>query len=824
MTEGIKPISCTIYPAVPPKLSRLLDQGCKVRQQGAVIALENDYLTVEISGKSGVIKSVINKTAGQKYSLTDDQVGFDVTIGDSDEIFKWIARQDKEHSFDVKLNQTPEVSNVALTTKAKGLIITITYLIQRNQFWLERQIAVESGPRQIEFDRLVYGKLDVAGGSLRILELGKFDRPLLVSVDDGGVFGGVGWWFYSVDSNGVYHNSDMAYTVRRRFESEPWYLGVFGAEADEPFPGWLWYKNFLRMRKIDYDKQLSWCYWNAGWGQWGIDINDASAQPYIELAHRLGVRGIAFGSGGAGLGISKYIELASTNTVVKENLALLKKNDIATGFLENGGLGEKWKDTKILDAKLEQLNKFVNAGYRALHFDFFSTIDTFTAHRNVAKYFQAARDKLDYTECHLGMADYGPQFQREVLINHPTDLHGFDISHFSSDWATFLGFRHSRAEWQKRYHYLMPEYGLYYFLSHYSNWGHTRLYTDPEPQQFLYRPHAYCGIAYNFHDTIGFREVIAAAAAFSPYYVFGHLELKLPARDAKFALNYLKWVAENADVLRLCRICLENDDICVISKLRDGKGAIFVLNYNPGRRGFKMKLDIGSETTIRIRQIYPVREYSFEIRDGEFIEVNVRGESAIILDVNNGFKTLPPENASAFPIDVANWEKCESGCYANFIMPDIRQILARNKELSVPKELLSLEQQIERVDPTVEWLGRGKLPGQFLKLYGFSDNKIVETWKFAPWVFAQRVWLVYRPAKPLPLDETLPTVQINGKIVSLIPRVDYRPEKTEDWKCPMFFADVTDVCKYGQNNSVIFSDLNEEWPSSCYVISAVDRY
>jgi len=754
--------------------------------------------------------------------LTNDQIGFNVTIEDFDEEFEWMARQDKAQPFTVKLNQTAEAAEVILEVKAKGLIITITYLIQRYQFWVERRIAVQSGQRQIEFNHLVYGRLNVPDGSIRLLKLGKFDRPRIVSVDDSGIFGGVGWWFYSVDSNGVYYNDDMAYTVQDCFESEPWYLGVSSAEAGEPFCGWLWYKNFLRMRKVAYDKQPSWCYWNAGWGQWGIDINDASAQPYIELAHRLGIRGIAFGSGGQGLGISKYIELASTNKVVKGNLELLKKYGIAAGFLESGGLAEKWAEPEVLDTKLEQLDKFVNAGYKALHFDFFSTIDTFTTHRNVAKYFQEARDKLDYTECHLGMADYGPQFQREVLINHPNDLHGFDISRFSSDWATFLGFRHSRAEWQKHYHYLMPEYGLYYFLTHYSNWGHPRLYTDPEPQQFLYRPHAYCGIAYNFHDTIGFREVVVAAAAFSPYYVFGHLELKMPEQDVKFALKYLKWVAENVNVLRLGRVCMEDDETCVMSKIQDGKGAIFVLNYSPRRREFKLKLDVGSENTMQMRQIYPVRRDPFEICDGEFVEVDVRGESTVILDINNGFRTLPPENASIFPVDITNWKKCESGYYANFIMPNIRGISVRNKESSVPKELLSIEQE-EKVDTTVEWLGRGKLPEQFLKTYGFLDDKIVETWKFAPWAFADKVWLVYRLAKPLLLSETLPTVQINGRAVSLTPRVDYRAEKTADWKCPMFFADVTEVCQYGQNNSVILSDLNEESPANCYIISAVDQ-
>src|SRR5262249_27188244 len=161
------------------------------------------------------------------------------------------------------------------------------------------------------------------------------------------------------------------------------------------------------------------------------------------------------------------------------------------------------------------LDRYAAAGFRSNAFDFFKAPDTYAAHRRVRDYFTAAHDQLDYTECHLGMAAYGPQFQRMVRVNHPTDIAGFDISHFPANWATFLAFRDSRREWQTKYDYLMPEDGLYYFVSHYANWGNPRRYSDPEPQQFLWRVPAYCGIQFNFHDTFGWRESIAAASAFT---------------------------------------------------------------------------------------------------------------------------------------------------------------------------------------------------------------------------------------------------------------------------------------------------------------------
>src|SRR5262249_27451657 len=158
--------------------------------------------------------------------------------------------------------------------------------------------------------------------------------------------------------------------------------------------------------------------------------------------------------------------------VAKQNLATLARLHIAGGTLNHGQ--RKWDDPSAQPELLDELRQHAAAGYQATAFDFFSSADTYVAHRNVRDYFQSARDQLSYTECHLGMAAYGPQFQRLVQVNHPDDIAGFDIAHFSADWATFLAFRDSRRKWQKKYEYLMPENGLYYYLTHYSNWGNPR--------------------------------------------------------------------------------------------------------------------------------------------------------------------------------------------------------------------------------------------------------------------------------------------------------------------------------------------------------------
>ncbi|MBI3985779.1 MAG: hypothetical protein HY343_02580, partial [Lentisphaerae bacterium] len=451
---------------------------------------------------------------------------------------------------------------------------------------------------------------------------------------------------------------------------------------------------------------------------------------------------------------------------------------------------------------------------------------------------RAARERLDYTECHLGMADYGPQFQREVLLNHPADLHGFELSRFSSDWATFLGFRHSRAEWQQRYQNLMPESGLYYYVTHYANWGHPRRYTDPEPHLLLYGPSAYCGLAYNFHDAYGFRDAVAAAAAFSPYYVFGHLELRMPERDVAFARAYLQWVADNADVLRRGRVCMEDDVGCVVSKLRAGRGVLFVLNYGPAERIFRLTLRTGSEQALTVRQVYPLRRDGVPFRDGETLEAKLRGESCAILEFGRELKTLPPENPDGFSLELGGWEKRADECIAHIAVPSLNGLSARAGTPDLPKELLCLDQAPtsapaladraapeagEEPVPVGQWLGRGPLPDLFLRAYDIREEGRVETWKLAPWAFADRLWLVYCPARPLLLGGPLPAARVNGRSVTLAPRIDYRRGKPGEWMCPLFYADVTGACRPGEDNTVSLSGIGEAVPAGVRIVSQAEQ-
>lgn len=116
--------------------------------------------------------------------------------------------------------------------------------------------------------------------------------------------------------------------------------------------------------------------------------------------------------------------------------------------------------------------------------------------------------------------------------------------------------------------------------------------------------------------------------------------------------------------------------------------------------------------------------------------------------------------------------------------------------------------------------GKGKLPSQFLDAYGFRKDRYVDTWRLAPWAFADRVWLVCCPVRSFLLGDTALSLAINWKPTPLIPRVDYRPQRVSGWKCPLYFADVTERCRYGQMNQVVLAGGKEEQPRACYVISA----
>ncbi len=817
-------VDCSIYPAIPDGMKAFESAGCRASVSGDQAVLENGFARFEISRATGTVEAVENRVTGERYEV-DDSTGFEVILPDGA-----LVTIPGSLTFSAPAGRGAAADQATLNIEGEleGTRVTLSYQIRADAFWIERSLTVNPKGGRARLRLVSYGRLRAKTGAPteeRVLRLGKFDRPRLLSSDKGGLFGGVGWWFYDVGADGVYENRHLDYEFEGEFHSQPWYLGVFRNEEAEPYRGWLWYKSFLEIRKGRGDRRASWSYWNAGWGQWGIDIDDRTAAPYIDLIQSLGIRSVAFGSGGAGLGINRYVQLLRTApAAVAENARLTRQKGIEFGFLDNGGLGAKWEDETIVAAKLELLDESVRQGIRALHFDFFKTSDTFRAHHNVARYFRAAARSLDYTECHLGMADYGPQFQRLVLVNHPTDVHGFDISHFSSDWATFLAFRQSRREWQARYDNLMPEYGLYYFLTHYANWGHPRRYTDPEPQQFLYGPHAYCGIAYNFHDLFGFRRSIAAASAFTPFFVFGHLELRMPEDEASFARSYLRWAADHADLLRPARISSETDSYAVVSKIRDGKGPVFLLNYGPMPVTFRLHWK-AAHPVEQLDLVFPERRPLPGGESSRAIEIEVPGESVVILDVNRSLRYPPPSDQSRL------------AAYANQAT-DAAELIFRATELPTryARQLQQLPRYLSALDNTAEaasgildaeeeklaeimkLVGRGPLPQVFRTAYGFEDDR-VETWKVAPWASGDRVWLVLRPEKAVPLARPFPRAIFNGGAVPLIPRVDYRAKSTENWSSPLFYADVTRQFRKGRDNRVLIEGI-EKNRFFCYLASA----
>jgi hypothetical protein len=671
--------------------------------------------------------------------------------------------------------------------------------------------------------RLVYGRGEVRQATIRTLELGRFDRPRLISAGNGGIFAGVGWWFYSVGDDGVYQSNDMDFDAAETFLSEPWYVGVFATEPDEPYPGWHCYRAFLEQRKREHDKQRSWSMWNAGWGQWGIDVDDPAGPDYIALAGRLGLKHFGFGSGLFGKGPAESVRLARETESGRRNLAALAEHGLVGGVLAQGNYKEHWGDGGFLRQKLEELASFASTpGFSAFSYDFVDTADTFTAHRNLTSYFRAARETLAYTECHLGMAKYGPRCQREVLVNHPNDLHRFNLAHFSADWTTFLAFRHSRAEWQRKYDYLMPEAGLYYFATHYSNWGHPRRYTDPEPQQFLYGPHAYCSIGFNFHDHFGYRDALMGAALFSPYVIFGHLDLRMPESDVQFTRSLLRWAEENADIFREGRVCHEDDHACVLSKLRGGAGLVALYNYDPGQRSFRLTLpeDVppGSEVRLLYPRLLPLEPVGTE----RTLEVAVPGDSVALLEVNRCLIGEPP-TASGLVLDLSGWRRGKDGWETSFRMPDVRGRFSERSDPHLPRRLLSVDAAkapgpLADSDPeaVAKQIGCGPLPEVFLRAFGFEDG-CVETWKFVPWAFGDRAWLVYVPSLAPRLGDPRPSLTINGHEAELVPRVDYRKGQPEEWTCPLFFADLTSSLAFSAENAISLRGTATERPPAVAV-------
>jgi hypothetical protein len=172
-------------------------------------------------------------------------------------------------------------------------------------------------------------------------------------------------------------------------------------------------------------------------------------------------------------------------------------------------------------------------------------------------------------------------------------------------------------------------------------------------------------------------------------------------------------------------------------------------------------------------------------------------------------------------------------------MPDVREALAKAVDPTLPRELLSLDQvQDTRPDllvnitadadekkktSAVKWIGKGKLPPPFLDVYGFKDGQTAETWKFVPWAYADRVWLVVRPSKPIALTGPHPTLKVNGTDVPVVPRVDHRFDEVAKWNCPLYHADVTKAVRFGAANELSVKIPGQTDAPLVYVTSAADR-
>jgi hypothetical protein len=97
---------------------------------------------------------------------------------------------------------------------------------------------------------------------------------------------------------------------------------------------------------------------------------------------------------------------------------------------------------------------------------------------------------------------------------------------------------------------------------------------------------------------------------------------------------------------------------------------------------------------VKIRLIYPKSENLALKGDGRLVNIRVKGESVAILDVNESVNSLPPQNPSRFPIDLAQWRKNPDGWSGSFALPGMREKLEEHAVncISIPNRLLSQDE------------------------------------------------------------------------------------------------------------------------------------
>ncbi|MGW8180108.1 MAG: hypothetical protein ACWGQW_15315, partial [bacterium] len=221
-------ILCSIYPAVPARLFQSTGTGCSVDEDVDNFTISNRYLAVVISKNTGLAVGLANRVVNASYKLVDDDAGYRIKPTGAQPPCEWWAVSPQAKKPAARVEQTHESAVLLLNSRVDGIDIELAYVIRNDQFWVERRLSIKKETELGHLDRLVYGRLNVPEGKSRVLELGRFDRPLLVEIGtDGGLFAGVGWWFYQVDTSGRYLNQDMDYECGREFRGEPWYLSVF---------------------------------------------------------------------------------------------------------------------------------------------------------------------------------------------------------------------------------------------------------------------------------------------------------------------------------------------------------------------------------------------------------------------------------------------------------------------------------------------------------------------------------------------------------------------------------------------------------------------
>ena len=95
-----------------------------------------------------------------------------------------------------------------------------------------------------------------------------------------------------------------------------------------------------------------------------------------------------------------------------------------------------------------------------------------------------------------------------------------------------------------------------------------------------------------------------------------------------------------------------------------------------------------------------------------------------------------------------------------------------------------------------------------------------------PCGFPNRVWLVFHPDAPLPFPGPMPTLQVNGKSVEMIPRIDFRKtisKGTGTGDVVLFHADITDVVQFRGDNTVLLRGVTNSPEGRCYVTAAVNQ-